>query len=297
MSVVKKKTEKLPFILSMKAIPHFVSVSLLLLKLSLQSQAFQVRLSKPSIRHHNTRGILSDFQLHATLTADETKLSSKQAFLQSLDEAYRLNSGTEERTALLNRMISEKVELDVDEFNRRANILSSDRHETLSIKHPGKLESIESVGAGTWQVIYAPHMTTMAKLGGGEFQVQYILNKDGTMESHARCDFPLFNILGYLSVSGTYGSVSDTVCRVDFDEAWVKEVPRKADGTTVDDIPYESISSVPDSTFKSLITSVGRALFIKEFSVFPVSYLDEDLVVFDFELLRTRICARKVPQN
>ena len=38
---------------------------------------------------------------------------------------------------------------------------------------------------------------------------------------------------------------------------------------------------------------MGKALFIEAFAVFPVSYLDDNLIVFDFELLGTRICARK----
>ena len=105
---------------------------------------------------------------------------------------------------------------------------------------------------------------------------------------HARYNFPLFNLYGYLSVSGTFGSVNDNVCRVDFDEAWIR---------TCDDSfkvqPYESIDSVPDSISKTLIRNMGKALFIEAFAVFPVSYLDDNLIVFDFELLGTRICARK----
>lgn len=82
------------------------------------------------------------------------------------------------------------------------------------------------------------------------------------------------------------------MCRVDFDEAWIKEVATEGD---VKDEPYQLISDVPDSFFKSAISSIGRLFFIKEFSVFPVSFLDNDFIVFDFELLGTRICAHKVP--
>eukprot|EP00978_Attheya_sp_CCMP212_P048271 scaffold495835_cov59-Attheya_sp.AAC.1 len=90
----------------------------------------------------------------------------------------------------------------------------------------------------------------MAGLGGGEFDVQYTLNEDGTMVSHAKYDVPWLRQQGYLSVSGTYGSVSDTVCRVDFDETWVRQISPPMDGrldNNYDDAPYQNIASVPDS--------------------------------------------------
>ena len=100
------------------------------------------------------------------------------------------------------------------------------------------------------------------------------------------------NISSYTYNTTKQQSVNDDVCRVDFDEAWVR---------TCDDSfnvqPYESIDSVPDSISKTLIRNMGKALFIEAFAVFPVSYLDNDLIVFDFELLGTRICARKKPTN
>ena len=84
-------------------------------------------------------------------------------------------------------------------------------------------------------------------------------------------------------------SVNDNVCRVDFDEAWYRPFNHDsfADG------PYPTIDSVPKSLSKSIIRQVGTALFIEPFAVFPVSYLDNEVIVFDFELLGTRICARK----
>ena len=59
------------------------------------------------------------------------------------------------------------------------------------------------------------------------------------------------------------------------------------------DEPYPKIESVPDSMLKSLIRTLGKAAFIEPFAVFPISFLDSETIVFDFELLGTRICARK----
>mmetsp|Transcript_5442 Transcript_5442/g.8281 ORF Transcript_5442/g.8281 Transcript_5442/m.8281 type:complete len:272 (-) Transcript_5442:18-833(-) len=237
------------------------------------------------------------------VTAWVTNGGYKEAFLTSLDHLDdRLNEATTKRTDLLNQLIANKIDSSVDPQQKSVvagNKQSDDNGNSMSIQNPGKWESMLPVAPGTWQVTYAPHMTTMAKLfGGGEFRVQYILHEDGTMESHARLDFPF--LLGlralYLSVSGTYGSVSDDVCRVDFNEAWIKAIPMPSseDGVVVDDTPFANLSDVPDSPLRSIITNVGRTFFIENFSIFPVSFLDDDLIVFDFELLGTRICARKV---
>ena len=120
--------------------------------------------------------------------------------------------------------------------------------------------------------------------------MRYDLHQDGTMDSHARYSFPIVGE-GYLSVSGTYGSVDDTTCRVDFDEAWIRQLDK--DEGTIDE-PYATIEDVPESLAKTIIRRLGRAFFFDGVSVFPVSFLDNDLIVFDFELLGTRITARKM---
>uniref|UniRef100_A0A6U0ESK7 Plastid lipid-associated protein/fibrillin conserved domain-containing protein n=1 Tax=Helicotheca tamesis TaxID=374047 RepID=A0A6U0ESK7_9STRA len=222
--------------------------------------------------------------------SNENNSKDKEAFLNSLDEAYKLNPFNDQRKLLLNKMIYNKqVKPTIDG--------SSSSAAAVSISNPGSIESFRQVATGTWKVVYAPHMTTMAKLGGGEFQVEYILRDDLTMDSHARYDFPLFKQRGYLSVSGTYGSVNDLVCRVDFDQSWVKQLPVDEDIIVEKDVPYQSITEVPDSASKQVITTIGKLFFLEQVSVFPISYLDDDLCVFDFELLGTRICARKVKRN
>jgi hypothetical protein len=131
----------------------------------------------------------------------------------------------------------------------------------------------------------------------------------GTITSHAKYQFPIVGT-GYLSVSGTYGSVNDQVSRVDFNKAWIKPLASGFDTSTStsrndndnDDEtdktdktgPYPSLEEVPDGAVKDVINAVGKQAFIDSFAVFPVSFLDDDLIVFDFELLGTRICAQKV---
>lgn len=212
----------------------------------------------------------------------------KNSFLDSLDKFNSLNTATPERTKLLNQLIENKITVPAE----KVLASSSERNDngaSLSIKDPGLWDSMMPVAPGNWKVIYAPHMTTMANLAGGRLDVQYLLRQDGTTESHATCDFAwLPGNPVTLSVSGTYASVSDDVCRVDFDQAWYR---------TNSETPYASLSDVPDSLDKSVVAAIGRLLFLEQFSVFPISFLDEDLVVFDFELLGTRICARKIDKN
>ena len=83
--------------------------------------------------------------------------------------------------------------------------------------------------------------------------------------------------------------MNKNVCRVDFDEAWF----RPLSDDSFKETPYPNIESVPNSLSKNVIRQIGKALFIEPFAVFPISYLDSELIVFEFELLGTRICARK----
>jgi hypothetical protein len=207
-------------------------------------------------------------------------MSAKDSFLVSLDCLDQLNEGTTRRTRLLRQLIDTKSEVSIDEF------LSNNSMEGISIKNPASWESMRPVAAGTWKVVYAPHMTAMASwaAGGGSFDVTYDLQQDDTMISHAKLDFSWLPPL-VLSVSGTYGSVSDQVCRVDFDRAWI---------TLEGESPYPSYDDVPDDVLKPIISFLGKLFFIKQVSVFPISFLDENIIVFDFELLGTRICARKI---
>ena len=236
---------------------------------------------------------LPDLRNLFTLASSSTELrigTNKQMFLQSLDTLNTLNQGSKERTQLLNKMISEKVT--TKDLNNALTSGSGSGEDgiipTASLENPGLESTFSSVAPGTWKVIYAPHITTIAGIAGGKFDVQYTCFNDGTMTSHARYNFPVIGE-GYLSVSGTYGSVDNIVSRVDFDTAWVKPfVGKSSDG------PYESLEDVPASPVKDIINSIGKAMFIDAVAIFPVSFLDDDTIVFDFELLGTRICAKKL---
>lgn len=236
------------------------------------------------------------FMAKAVAEKDINTHDKKAEFLLSLENDYSLNTPSKERTKLLNKMIESKAAIvNKNKQSRTSTTSSSTGNPKNASFDPSSWESWDvSQPYGTWKVIYAPHISTAAGLVGGQFNVEYILRDDGTMTSHAGYDFPIVG-QGYLSVSGTFSSVNEEVCRVDFDRAWVRRRFRDSD---VDDVgPFPAIETVPNSFSKSVIDTVGRALFLEEFSVFPVSFLDEELIVFDFELLGTRICARLLPSS
>ena len=212
-----------------------------------------------------------------------------ETFLSVLEYSSELNDASKERTGMLNTLIENKLVVDATNFP-----LGKPAGKRVSISKPGQQDSMLKVSAGTWKVIYAPHMKLgEALLGGGNLDVQYILYPNGNIESHAKLfNFPWMPGLKsiYLSVSGNYGSLSDDVCEIVWDEAWIKIVSE----SDTEDQPHAQFSDVPDSLLKSIITNAGKRLFIRPFSVFPISFLSEDLIVFDFEILGTRICARKI---
>lgn len=194
--------------------------------------------------------------------------SSKAKLLNEFDDANAFNEATKQRS----RLVAE---------------LTKDNPTTA----PGSTKSFSPLAVGTWRIVYAPHISTMGGLFSGSFDpVYYILKPNGIMTSHARYNFPIIGS-GWLSVSGTYSSEDeDQVCRVDFDKTWIK-INKNDDA---DAKPYESLEDVPSSGWKDFIQETGKFFFIDSVSVFPVSYLDDDTIVFDFELLGTRICARKI---
>ena len=193
---------------------------------------------------------------------------TKKKFLQHLDDPNAFNGANKKRTEMVAEMIQENP-----------------------VPAPGSTSSFAPLAAGKWRIVYAPHISVMGQLFQGSFDpVYYIMKPNGEMTSHARYNFPIIGS-GWLSVSGTYGSEDeDRVCRVDFNRAWVKMISDEQNNVD----PYDSLDDVPPSQWKNMIQALGQFFFVDAVSVFPVSYLDSDTIVFDFELLGTRICARKI---
>jgi len=216
-----------------------------------------------------------------SFTIFKQKTNAKQSFIQSLhkedpNKIQVLNDITKERTKALSNLI-----------------------QTNPTTNPGSTKSFSNIAPGVWKIIYAPHIKTFNNILTNIFPSNNVLrgfdpvvydlksieDGKGVIISHAKYNNIPFLGSGWLSVSGTYSSQDgENVCRVDFNHAWYK--PK-------DEIPYPTIESVPSSLTKEIIDTLGRLFFIDVVSIFPVSYLDNDLIVFDFDLLGTRICASK----
>lgn len=230
--------------------------------------------------------------------------TNKRNFFASLDTMETLNGATKERSELLAKMIDEKKVIAVGEKSKEeAAPSTSIIVPTVSYEKPGSTETFLASGAatpvaeGSWKVVYAPHMTTAMDLFRGRFDVAYDLFSDSRIVSHAYYDFPVVG-KGYLSVSGTYGSVpndaTNTYSRLNFDKAWIKALPSSSLSPAAAATPYDSLDAVPDSFLKTIINEIGKRAFIESVAVFPVSFLDDDTIVFEFEFLGTKICAHKV---
>ena len=131
-------------------------------------------------------------------------------------------------------------------------------------------------------MVLAPHIKTMSGILGTRFDISYTLHGEH-ISSNVRYSSKLFGE-GWLSAAGTLGVKDDVTVTVVFDKFWIdaKNGLRK---TLQEDSARTSLDRLVDLT--------GRLLFLKQLSVFPVLYLDEELSCFRFPPLQSNICVRK----
>ena len=97
------------------------------------------------------------------LTPKESFSTTKSKFLRSLDRLDHMNSHNLERSQLLEQLIASKLEIPVEEILENSG-KAEHRTADYSIENPGRWGNMQKVAAGDWKVIYAPHMTTMARI-------------------------------------------------------------------------------------------------------------------------------------
>ncbi|MEW5318229.1 MAG: hypothetical protein WDW38_009467 [Sanguina aurantia] len=141
------------------------------------------------------------------------------------------------------------------------------------------------LGQGTWQVFYAPHIASISSTFGVTFDtIQYVLDGD-KLSSNVRYSHPLLGT-GWLSASGGLAAKDDDTVELHFDKFWIDG---GADGLR------PTLTEGTSQPSDSMITAVGKAGFLPQFAVFPVAYLDEDLAVFEFPPLKSKIAVRRLP--
>lgn len=141
------------------------------------------------------------------------------------------------------------------------------------------------LGQGTWEVFWAPHIAGMSGVLGTRFQpIQYVLN-GSDLWSYVKFSNPLLGS-GWLNAAGSMQRKSDDTLSLNFDRFWVD--PESA---LRRDVPKtEGFSLQMDA----IIGSIGRAAFFSDLALFPVLYLDDDMAVFEFPPLKSKIACRKV---
>lgn len=151
--------------------------------------------------------------------------------------------------------------------------------------------------------------------------LQYVLTESG-FESNARYFSPLFGE-GWLSASGDYVVRDEKTVDIVFNSFWSDSGRDNLQPDPKNEVcpssllpacrcslqmyvnlafllfPWWWISLsnrqfVQGAMQRVIVNILGRAAFIKPLSVYPVHYVDADVVVFEFTILRTLIAARKM---
>ncbi|KAK9823596.1 hypothetical protein WJX72_004114 [[Myrmecia] bisecta] len=126
-----------------------------------------------------------------------------------------------------------------------------------------------TLGQGTWEVFYAPHIARLSAALGTRFEpLRYILRGDA-IYSNVRYTSPLLGT-GWLSASGSFSTKDADTVTLNFDRFWVD----RGSKPLRPELPDES------ARWDAVVGALGRLSFLPQFAVFPVLYLDDDLAVF-----------------
>ncbi|KAG5181998.1 hypothetical protein JKP88DRAFT_320327 [Tribonema minus] len=138
---------------------------------------------------------------------------------------------------------------------------------------------------GRWVVCHAPHIAAGGILLQTKFVPEYWFDGQGNTSSYVKFTSSIFGS-GWLNADGIVYSADDgQAVVIEFKRYWMDR--GTADPSLTPDVKRGA------SQMDSVIQAAGEGLFIKPLSYFPIKYLDEDLCVFDFPPLNTRIAARR----
>lgn len=144
-----------------------------------------------------------------------------------------------------------------------------------------------TLGQGTWEVFYAPHIANLSSALGARFQpIRYVLTGD-SLFSYVRYQHPLLD-QGWLNAAGAMFAKDDTVVEISFDRFWADF------GDSLRTEPPPASGGAMAASIDAAIGAAGRAAFFPQFALFPVLYVDADLAVFKFPPLDSNIAVRRV---
>ncbi|GAX77557.1 hypothetical protein CEUSTIGMA_g5001.t1 [Chlamydomonas eustigma] len=142
------------------------------------------------------------------------------------------------------------------------------------------------LGQGTWKVFHAPHISRISSVLGAKFDpILYKLEGD-KLSSYVKYSHPLVG-MGWLNAAGSMGRKYDDTVDIHFDRFWL-------DGpeTLREEIPRDAYSGLKD--MDDWMSKLGRGFFFPQLALFPIHYLDEELCVFEFPPLNSKIAVQKI---
>ncbi|CAM9235484.1 unnamed protein product [Ectocarpus fasciculatus] len=157
--------------------------------------------------------------------------------------------------------------------------------------------TVDNTGSwkGTWEICYAPHIQTLAKVILTEFpSVLYnFVSDDGRMVSHSRYESKVFGS-GWFNADGRVvvlpasdGGTSEAPQQtVVFERFWWD---RSGEDRPTGAPPGSSATPVD-----GFVQAAGKAMFFDGLSVFPVHYLDDDFCVFEFKAAGTVVASQRI---
>jgi len=153
------------------------------------------------------------------------------------------------------------------------------------IADAGLEKNYRKVAKGLWRVSHAPHIRNLVEpLLLSEFDVYYDLGRkrEGEIQSFVKFRFKPLNLRGHLNAAGTYQEIDKDTASISWASIWL-------------DLEEEPTSVIEREKhiLPNAVQPIGKAAFIQAVSVFPINYLSEDLIIFTFKLLGTKIVAYK----
>lgn len=146
------------------------------------------------------------------------------------------------------------------------------------------------LGQGTWEVISAPHIEAISSTLGCTFSpIRYTLLAENLI-SNVFYSHPVLGE-GWLSAGGKMYRKYDDSVEVSFDRFWVD-----GPSTLREDIPLSETWSNGGLNLgvDSVVSLLGKTAFFPQLAIFPILYLDQDLCVFSFPAMNSKIAVRKI---
>jgi hypothetical protein len=219
-----------------------------------------------------------------SVSANQVSFKDKNVPMKNLlgEKSQSVESYRSQTEALLTRVRpTQRGNLKLPEPTNELNKLVTELESMNPTDSPGVAKNFEKYASGSWNVVYAPHIRTLEKVLSTNFDVSYSLDGKGNMESNVKFENKI--IRGWLNAQGRYYSKGNDEVSIKWNNLWANigsEGPSNAEETKEHFLP-------------SLVQSLGKFAFIEPISRFPVSFLSNELCIFEFPAFGSKIVTAK----